>query len=434
VYRRHTVRPQLLFLCQTLPYPPDGGVWIRTYHVLRLLARAFDITALCFERADRCRRQANGGAAAGLDALGRLAQVTVFPVPQKHSRLRYAWDHFRSVALSRVYTEFLYESRPFQRQLTELVNSAAFDLVHADSLVDLVRYLPLCDGLPTVCVHHNVESDLLRRRASIEAQPVRRAYLKYQAGLMEGVQRTWCGRVALNIAVSAPDRAVLQRIAPQSRVTVIPNGVDVDEFRPADVKGAGIAYVGGMNWFPNRDALEFFCGQILPHLRSPRTHIPVRWVGAASPEQQREYRERYGVELTGYVDDVKPFMHEAACHIVPLRVGGGTRLKILNAWAMGKAVVSTSIGCEGLAAADGENILVRDDPRDFADAIRSVLGDGDLRRRLGAGGRATAERLYSWDRVGEQMIGSYLSIHKSAGAIAASETMRIGAEPRYTCK
>src|SRR3990170_777365 len=128
----------------------------------------------------------------------------------------------------------------------------------------------------------------------------------------------------------------------------------------------------------------------------PQTHIRVRWIGAASAEEQRSYREQYGVELTGYVADVKPFMHDAACHIVPLRVGGGTRLKILNAWAMGKPVVSTSIGCEGLATADGENILVRDDPKDFADAILAVLRDDDLRRRLGDAGRETVERLYSW--------------------------------------
>lgn len=423
-----TSRPRLLFLCQTLPYPPDGGVWIRTFHVLRLLARAFDLTALCFERAMPSGRPVDGGDQSGLTALSRFAHVEVFPLPQRHSRLRYVWDHLRSVVLRRVYTEFVYESRTFQRRLTELLNRTPFDLVHADSLGDLVRYLPACDGIPIVCVHHNVESDLLRRRATVEPSRGRRAYLSYQARLMESVERTWCGRVALNVAVSPSDREAFKRIAPDSRVVVVPNGVDIDEFRPAAAKGTSVAFVGGANWFPNRDALEFFCARILPLLRAAKPQIPVRWIGVASAEQQRSYRERYDVELTGYVNDARPFMLEAACHIVPLRVGGGTRLKILNAWAMGKPVVSTSIGCEGLAAVDGENILIRDDPASFADAVVAVLEDDALARRLAEHGRDTVERFYSWDVIGQRMIDTYLTLAGARHRETASAVSPVGAE------
>jgi len=425
-----TLRPRLLFLCQTLPYPPDGGVWIRTYHVLRLLARTFDITALCFERASSSATRAGGDIDTGRDGLGRLADVEVFPVPQNHSRLRYAWDHLRSVTRGRVYTQFLYQSRAFQRRLTELLSSTAFDLVHADSLVDLARYLPLCEGLPIVGVHHNVESDLLRRRAAVETRGVRGAYLRYQARLMQEVERKWCAHVTLNVAVSAPDRASLQRIAPDARVTVVPNGVDVEELRPTAAQGDGMAFVGGANWFPNRDALEFFCGRILPHLRTAGAAARIRWIGAASAEQQRSYGERYGIELTGYVNDVTPFARAAACHIVPLRVGGGTRLKILNSWAMGKPVVSTSVGCEGLAAADGDNILIRDEPRAFADAVMAVLRDAALARRLGERGRDTAERLYSWDVIGRQMIDTYMRIALADLRDRVSAVSPVGPEAR----
>ena len=117
-------RPRLLFLCQTLPYPPDGGVWIRTYHVLRLLADAFDITALCFERAATSGTHAEHPRAGTRDGLGRLAAVEVFPIPQRHSRIRFSWDHIRSAALRRVYTAFVYDSRAFHRRLTELLRTA----------------------------------------------------------------------------------------------------------------------------------------------------------------------------------------------------------------------------------------------------------------------------------------------------------------------
>jgi glycosyltransferase involved in cell wall biosynthesis len=425
-----THRPRLLFLCQTLPYPPDGGVWIRTYHVLRLLARAFDITALCFERQGSAGVGAEWQSAASDGALGRFADVEVFAIPQKHSRLRFAWDHLRSTASGRVYTTYLYESRAFRSRLTELLRSQAFDLVHTDSL-DLAAYLPACNGLPVVCVHHDVESALLRRRAAVEQKRWRGAYFRYQARLMLDVERRWCERIALNVAVSDPDRTMLKRLAPASRIAVVPNGVDVEEFRPDGTPGTGVAYVGGTNPFPNLDALNFFCDQILPHLRTSSADVPVRWIGRASPEQQRCYRDRFGVELTGYTADVRPLMHEAACHVVPIRVGGGSRLKILNSWAMGKPVVSTSIGCEGLAAVDGENILIRDDPKEFADAIRAVLDDEELRRRLGHAGRATVDRLYDWNVIGRELIETYLTTANTGLRDFAPVIAPIGGEPRY---
>jgi glycosyltransferase involved in cell wall biosynthesis len=408
-------RPKLLFLCQTLPYPPDGGVWIRTYHVMRLLARTFDITALCFERA--------GTSATGLASdtppdgspLRQIANLEVFRLPQKHSRLRFVWDHGRSVTMRRVYTRYLYESREFRRRLTHHLKATAFDLVHVDSL-DLARYLPACRHLPVVCVHHDIESDLLARRAAVDPDGKRRTYLHYQSRCMADVERQWAPRLALNVVCSEHDRDRLRQLAPGARVAVVPNGVDADEFRPDSTPGTGIAYVGGTSPAPNLDALNYFCEDILPLLRTRAPHISTRWIGRASSEQQRLFREHHGVELTGYVDDVRPLMRDAACHIVPLRIGGGTRLKILNAWAMGKAVVSTSRGCEGLSATNGDNILVRDDPESFAQAVAAVLGDPELGQRLGTAGRATVERLYSWDAIAPSMIDTYLTVaHASTG-------------------
>jgi glycosyltransferase involved in cell wall biosynthesis len=418
-------RPRLLFLCQTMPFPPDGGVWIRTYHVIRLLAQAFDITVLCFERA------ATSGARPGevtTEGLDQLARVDVFPIPQRHSRIRFVYDHLRSLALGRVYTTFVYDSAAFRRRLDESLEFGRYDLVHVDSL-DLARYLPACQGLPVVCVHHDIESALLARRAAVERNPWRSAYFRYQSRRMAEVERQWCARVAMNVTMSEHDRDRVTALAPGARVTIVPNGVDTNEFQPGPASGAGVAYVGGTNPFPNLDALEFFATDILPHLRASGQRGPVRWIGRAAPEQQRDYAERCGIDLTGYVEDVRPFLRDAACHIVPLRVGGGTRLKILCSWAMGKPVVSTSVGCEGLAAVDGENILIRDEPAAFADAVARVLDDPALRRRLGERGRATAERLYSWNVIGTQMNDAYLALtHGESRTVVAPP---VGGRPRY---
>jgi glycosyltransferase involved in cell wall biosynthesis len=421
-------RPKLLFLCQTLPYPADGGVWIRTYHVLRLLSRAFDITALCFERAGSSGQATDRGVASGPDALGRFGRVEVFAIPQQRSRLRFAWDHLRSLTSGRVYTNYLYESKPFRARLMQLLRSTAFDVVHVDSL-DLSAYLQTFGRIPVVCVHHDIESTLLGRRAALDRHRWRAAYLRHQARLMADVERRWCAKIALNVTVSERDEAVLKSAVPEARVCVVPNGVDLDEFRPASAEGSGVAFVGGTSPFPNLDALDYFCEDILPHLGRAMPDLSVRWIGRASREQCAAYRDRFGVELTGYVADVRRAMAGAACHIVPLRIGGGTRLKILNAWAMGKPVVSTSIGCEGLRAVDGDNILVRDDPRAFAGAVLAALQDAGLRKRLGVRGRETVHRLYSWEAIATPMIDAYLAAARSHRMPARSDQSE-GAELR----
>ncbi len=400
----NTDRPKVLFLAHNLPYPLDEGVKIRTFHTLRLLSCAFDVTALCFPKRKASREDHD--VEDELAPLREFARVEAFPIPQDWSKPRFAWDHLRSLVSGRVYTHYVYDSVPFRRRLQELLYTERFALVHVDSL-DLCRYLPLLNGVPTVCVHHNVESALLRRRAKAQESWWRRAYVGHQARLMEREERRRCGDVALNVAVSEEDGAALETLVPEARVSVVPNGVDVDGLRPEPGANDGLVFVGGNTWFPNRDALEYFADSIAPVIRASGLQPPVRWVGRATESDQRAYKEQHDIELTGYVDDVRPFVRDAACYVAPLRVGGGTRLKILEAWAMGKAVVSTSIGCEGLEAVDGENILIGDTPESFGEAVVSVLRDPTLRDRLGRAGRSTVERRYGWDIIGESMVRDY---------------------------
>ena len=413
-----TGRPRLLFLCQTLPYPLDGGVNIRTHHVLRLLAERFDVTALCFFRARE--RSSPAAVAESVEALGKYGRIEAFPIPQEHSRWRYLIDHLRSPVEQRVYTRYVHESEAFRSRLRALLRSTRFDLVHVDSL-DLSGYLPELEDLPVVCVHHNVESALLARRAGAETSAWRRWYVRLQSRLMEAEERLWAPRVALNVMVSHADADALAVLSPLAKITVVPNGVDTDSFKPQRGADDGLVCVGGVHGFANRDALEHFASEIRPFIPEAGRTVPVRWVGRATSRDQELYRTRFGIELTGYVPDARPYIRDAACYIVPIRVGGGTRVKILDAWAMGKAVVTTSIGCEGLDARDGENALVRDTPDGFASAIRSVLADAVLRRRLEAGARKTAEDVYSWSRLGARMHDHYAAVLRGAPASARAE-------------
>lgn len=400
-------KPQLLFLCQTLPYPPDGGVNIRTFNLLRILARAFDVTALCFFR--RSARASAEAVRHGVAKLNEFADVEAFPIPQEHSRRRLLVDHVRSVLERRVYTVYAYDSEAYRNRLRTLLRNQRFDLVHVDSL-DLSGYLADLPDIPVVCGHHNIESALLRRRAAFESSHIRRGYLRLQAKLMEREEQHWASRVDLNLTVSDADRRRLEDIAEGARVVTVPNGVDTSEFRPASDAEDGIVFVGGATWFPNRDALAYFAKDILPRIRDARLDANVTWIGRASEALRAEFRDTDGIELTGYVDDIRPYVQRAACYVVPLRVGGGTRLKILDAWAMGKALVTTSIGCEGLDARDGFNALVRDAPEQFADAVVRILSDAELRTHLGRNARRTAEEIYDWDVVGNSLLSAYATL------------------------
>jgi glycosyltransferase involved in cell wall biosynthesis len=413
VRRAGSGRPRLLFLCQTLPYPPDGGVQIRTYNVLRLLARAFDIHALCFFRMGFVRSREN--VPKSVAALSEFGRVEAFPIPQEEHRWRLVADHLRSAATLRPYTVTAYDSRAFSRRLETVLSEERFDLVHMDS-ADLSDYVPRLASTPIVCVHHNVESSLLRSRAATFMPPLRQ-YVRFQAWLTEREERRVLGRVALNVAVSADDARGLRGIQPNARVVVVPNGVDTASFTPpAEAGDDGLVFVGGYAWQPNRDAMDHFCLDILPHLRSAGVSPRTVWVGNAPEDVRAEYVRRYAVEMTGYVDDIRPWVHRAAVYIAPLRAGGGTRLKILDAWAMGKAVVSTTLGCEGLDARDGDNIVIRDAPAAFAQAVAELLADPVRRGAIGAAARETAVQRYDWDVIGRDMLSHYQGVLAEAGA------------------
>lgn len=399
-------RPRLLYLGHNLPFPPHEGALIRSYHTVRLLSGSFDITGIYFfrkggHRTDDARKSA-------IREMGRFGEAAAFPIPQEFSRGRLVWDHARSVVTGTPYTRWVHDSGPVRERLEDVLSKNSYDLVHVDSL-DLVAYLPQLSEMPTVLAHHNVESSLLRRRAE-PYRGLKKIYVRHQADLVERAEREWCPRVSLNVAVSDEDARALRYLAPQSEVFVLPNGVDTGQFTPARAEPqGGIVFVGGHSWFPNTDGMDFFAREILPLIRKEDPDVPVRWVGKAPDDARRRFAA-LGVEMLGYVDDIRPEVQGSRVVIVPLRVGGGTRLKILDAWAMGKAVVSTSLGCEGLLTRDGENILIADAPEDFARAVLAVLRNPDLRTRLQEAARETAEAHYDWERLGQAMCERYLKL------------------------
>jgi len=326
-----------------------------------------------------------------------------------HSLARKILNHAWSVLSREPYVFHEYGDARFGQEIAQAMVRARPDMIHIDSL-DLYRWLPSLPMLPTACTHHNIESELLRLHADHFPNRVLRSYIKHQANLLEGVERKLCPRFDLNVMTSEVDAERLRGLAPGSRTTVIPNGVDVDFFRPApaeDVVPGRIAFLGPTYMFPNRDAVDFFLSDTWPLIRQRCPESTLHLIGKNSADEKARFESHPGVTCNGHVPDIRPHFAQTAVSIVPIRVGGGTRLKILDSWSMGTAVVSTSVGCEGLETDDGRNILIRDDPQEFAAAVVQVLRDPELRVRLGHEGRKTAEELYGWRVLGRKLAGLY---------------------------
>ncbi len=387
-------RPRLLFLCHLDPYGTERGASLRTRGILELLETEYEVQLLALDReaGDSPRRESRG---------------MVLPLPAARG-LAFLQANVRSLLTGEAYTRFVYESPVMRSVLRRAIETDRPSLVHVDS-IDLAGYLPLLGTLPFALTHHNVESALMARQASNTRAVWRRAYMALQAGRIAASEREWAPRAAMNIMVSDEDADQLRRMAPRARTTVVANGVDTGFFRPRATTGSGTEaiFLGGLDYSPNREGVEWFLAEVAPRLLGSTDGYGIRIVGAASPADIARLGAPPAITLTGYVPDVRPCFDSAACAIVPLLTGGGTRVKILTAWSMGVPVVSTSIGCEGLAFEDGVHGFIRDDPAEFAEAVTRLLASPDRARAMGAAARAHVESRYSWKVLLRPLLDTY---------------------------
>lgn len=394
---------RILALTTRSPWPLNEGRALRSFHLLRALAREHEVHLLSFVQ--------NEGDVEGLPVMRQwCASAEAVPLYLDHPRLRLLGDAmiepFGRVPLSAL----KYRTEAMRARVTQRLAQTRFDAVHLDML-HLGEYLPLFKGCVRVLNQHNVESDLLRRRAQTEGQPMVRRYLAYQADRLARYESALCAAVDRVITVSDLDAERLAGMTPGLHATVVPNGVDTDYFRaPAGVDPVAgrMVFVGGFGWKPNLDGIEWFAKEVLPRItaRVPHAHLvvvghqPERGLPASLTADPR-------IERLGAVPDIRPHVCQGAVFVVPLRIGGGTRLKILDALALERAVVSTSIGCEGLDLELGRSILVADTAEAFAEATVQALTRADLARSLGEAGRERVRRTYEWDVITQGLDALY---------------------------
>lgn len=379
-----------------------GGLWplntggrLRSFNIIRELSYRHQLTVIT--------TYSPGEDAAALAVqLPRVRRVTALPyTPAKRGSARFILALMQSWLTSLPVDLHKNHISELERQVKALLSSGEFDLCVADFLF-AVPNIPPTTVTPLLFFAHNVEYQIWRRLCHRERRLLRRALLAIEWRKMRAYERRACRRAGLCVAVSEDDRRLLGRDSPGCRIRDIPTGVDLDYFHAAadvDENPLEVVFTGSMDWHPNEDAVRYFIDSILPLIREKIPQLAVTIVGRNPSAGLLEAAAAAGIRLSGTVDDVRPFIDRAAVFIVPLRVGGGTRLKIYEALAMAKAVVSTRVGAEGLPLTDGDHLLIADEPRRFADAVLSLLDDPARRRQLGTSGRKLMEEQYSWQRV-----------------------------------
>ena len=281
-----------------------------------------------------------------------------------------------------------------------LVDDNTADVVVSDFLFAAAN-VPFGGRAPVVLFEHNVEYLIWQRLSALESRPWRRALFEIEWRKLRQQERAICRRADLTVAVSPEDRDRLAALAPGARITSIPTGVDTNYFSPTtapEIPGR-LVFTGSMDWQPNEDAVTYFADAILPRIRQELPTVSFAIVGRRPSARVKAVAERAGMFVTGTVDDVRPYIAQAAVYVVPLRAGGGTRLKIFEALAMQKPVVSTTVGAEGLGLTPGEDFVAADDPGAFAREVIALVKDPLRRHRLGRAGRELVETHYAWPHI-----------------------------------
>ncbi|HUG35786.1 MAG TPA: glycosyltransferase, partial [Candidatus Limnocylindrales bacterium] len=299
-------------------------------------------------------------------------------------------------------------SRAMVDTLRKVLAARRYDLLVCDFLQPTLNLRGL--RLPkTLLFQHNVESMIPERHYRTSRNPLLRLFWWREWRKMVRYERQACARFDGVVAVSELDRTILERDFGARNVTAIPTGVDTDYFRPSSEPPVenSLVFTGAMDWLPNEDGIIFFAEEVLPHLRALVPSVRLTVVGR-NPSRRLAERLRPHPEIhaLGRVDDIRPHVGRNAVFVIPLRIGGGTRIKAYEAMAMGKALVSTRVGIEGLPVRDGENVVLADAPEDFAAAVARLLKDGAERERIARNARAYVEHHVSWERAAEAFAGA----------------------------
>jgi sugar transferase (PEP-CTERM/EpsH1 system associated) len=394
---------RVLFLTLGAPYPPDSGVKIRDYNIIKQISRRHTVTLLSLLYTEDEIQP--------LQQLRQFCRAVDYVVMRPRSISERALQILPHLLERRPLATYPFYYREMAEKIRQHVKDQGADLIQIEHsfLAPYVEAIPRASGCKTILSLHNLGVRQYARMRSLKMPVLEKGIFWVKWLTMLGWEAKYASQFDRSLVVSELEGELLRRANPSLQVAVIENGCDI-EFHtplPESPDGQVLLYVGTLGYPPNVDAVLSFCETTLPLIRQQVPDIKFIVVGHRPPPEVQRLAERGDVMITGSVSDLLPYYRQAKVCIVPLRAGGGTRLKILEAMSLGRPVLTTSIGCEGLKVRDKENLLIADTPAEFAERAVQLLRDAELRRHLTEKARLLVETNYDWAVISQQLLRVY---------------------------
>jgi polysaccharide biosynthesis protein PslH len=413
---------KVLFVTAHLPSPPTTGAEQRMHGLMRELAREHDVSIVSLIDP----REDSTASKRATEAYCR----SVLTVPSERQARLGTTKRLRqlgSIFSAHSYEYDAYYEEAMQDAVDSLLDREEFDVVQFECAQMAVYAAGRKTWAVPVCLdEHNIEYDIVKRTAEAEVGTIRRAYSAVNWRKLRAEEHKAWRRFDGVVLTSARDEAMLRADEPGTLTAVVPNGVDVEAFTPRETPEDPftVLFFGALHYYPNVDALEYFLREIWPTIKAEEPSARFCILGRNPPSFVEAWLDR-GVEVLGFVEDVRPYIARASVVIAPLRIGGGTRLKVLEAMSLAKAVVSTTLGAEGLDVTHGENILIADDSDAFAQKTILLLSDAALAKRLGTAARTLVTERYSWHAAALGLVSFYEELRDARRRAATSSPSTI---------
>lgn len=410
-------RKKILWISHLLPYPPKGGVMMRSFHLIRELARYHDVDLFIINQRRLFRNFFDDpvdGLRKAREVFGEFANIVdIVDEPGGESKVARAWLILRSMIGLPYTVRWLY-SKEIDTRIRRCVDNGQYDVLHFDT-IGLAAYWHEDYSAPAVLDHHNVESHMMLRRAEVEPNILKRIYF-YQEGVrLRRYERKMLGRFKTHFVCSEDDRTRLLELVKELNVMVIPNGIALPDDKPPrspDKEQPRVLFVGGLTWYPNHDAVVFMLREIWPRIVAAVPNARLDIIGRGPSDTiKKMVAESSNVILHGFVDDIGQFYEKATLYLCPIRDGGGTKLKVLDALAHRVPLVAHSIACEGIQLKSAMYDLIVDSAEGMADAAIRVLRGELPSNELGDMGWTLIREQYDFEKIGAGFARAFSDLH-----------------------